>query len=111
MMALKQMSGPGSLSQGLGRLVGRCRPGRSVRPGGRSEAWAEEHIIQTVPLLSFRRFFSYCQRMASVIILNSKKRNHRFEPSESEAEGRALTSLPREPWEADLTLRVLSGGR
>jgi hypothetical protein len=48
--------------------------------------------------------------MASVIILNSKKRN-RFERSDVETEIKVLTSLPREPWEADLTLRVLSGGR
>jgi hypothetical protein len=50
------------------------------------------------------------KEMASVIILNSKKRN-KFERSEIEIEAKALTSLPQEPWEADLTLCVLNGGR
>jgi hypothetical protein len=48
--------------------------------------------------------------MASVIILNSKKRN-KFERVEVEINEKALTSLPPEPWEADLILGVLGGGR
>jgi hypothetical protein len=48
--------------------------------------------------------------MASVIILNSKKRN-KFDRSENEIGAKDLLSLPPEPWEADLSLRVLCGGR
>jgi hypothetical protein len=50
--------------------------------------------------------------MASVIILNSKKRGNKHDRGGAEIErSKSLSSLPQEPWESELVLNVLSGGR
>ncbi len=49
--------------------------------------------------------------MASVIIMNSRKRNKSDCTEYRDDNMYELLALPSEPWEADMVLGVLSGGR
>jgi hypothetical protein len=48
--------------------------------------------------------------MASIIILNSRKRGKSDDTEDAEI-SEELMALPTQPWEADMILGVLSGGR